>query len=298
MENVQRKPEWLRNMFVQQRSADARKSVEDVCRFMNSLKLNSVCKEAGCPNMGECYARKTATFMIMGSQCTRNCRFCNVLHGFPSPLDDQEPVRVAEAVVSLGLKHVVVTSVTRDDLPHGGAEHFAATTHAIRAAAPNVTIELLIPDLLGDEESLDMVLEANPDVLNHNMETVRSLYTQVRPQAEYDRSLHVLAYCKQRDEERLTKTGIMVGLGETEEQVHKTMDDIRGAGCDILTIGQYLRPSKEHLPVQEYVEPSQFEKYKKAGLEKGFAFVASAPLVRSSYHAEIAFCESRRKRID
>lgn len=298
MENIERKPEWLRTMFLQQRSAEARKNVEDMHQLMSNLKLNSVCKEASCPNMGECYTRRTATFMIMGSQCTRNCRFCNVVSGSQSSLDTQEPARVAKAVVRLGLKHVVVTSVTRDDLPHGGAEHFAATTHAIRVTAPNVTIELLIPDLLGNERSLDIVLEAEPDVLNHNMETVRSLYTQVRPQAEYDRSLQVLNYCKQRSDGRLTKTGIMVGLGETEEQVYEIMDDIRSVGCDILTIGQYLRPSREHLPVHEYVKPEQFKKYREIGIEKGFAFVASAPLVRSSYHAEVAFCESRRKQTD
>lgn len=297
MDNIQRKPEWIRTKLVQSHGCDAHKNARDMRQLMSNLNLNTVCKEANCPNMGECFAQRTATFMIMGSQCTRNCRFCNVTFGVPEPLDAREPEHVAEAVLSLELKHVVITSVTRDDLPHGGAEHFAATTRAIHTAAPDVTIELLIPDLQGNEKSLDIVLDAAPDVLNHNMETVRSLYGQVRPQAEYERSLHVLSYCKRRHQDRLTKTGIMVGLGETEEQVCHTMDDILATGCDILTIGQYLRPSKEHFPVSEYVTPEQFEKYRKVGLEKGFAFVASAPLVRSSYHAQAAFYESRKGHI-
>ncbi|MDO4719766.1 MAG: lipoyl synthase [Peptostreptococcaceae bacterium] len=293
--NMERKPEWLRSMFAQQRTAIAIENAREVRHLMNNLSLNTVCKEANCPNMGECYAKRTATFMIMGSQCTRNCRFCNVVHGLPEPLDRNEPENVALAVRNLNLKHVVITSVTRDDLPHGGAEHFAEVTRTVREMNPQVTIELLIPDLLGREESLDVVLESRPDILNHNMETVRSLYDTVRPQARYERSLHVLKYCKDSGGGILTKTGMMVGLGEKEEEVFQLMDDVLETGCDILTIGQYLRPSREHLPVVEYVRPEQFEKYRKIGLEKGFSFVASAPLVRSSYQAESAFGACREK---
>lgn len=226
--------------------------------------------------------------MIMGNQCTRNCRFCNVTHGSASALDPKEPENLAEAAASLGLKHVVITSVTRDDLPDGGAMHFAKTIAAVKSASPETTIEVLIPDMQGDESSLDTIIGAAPDVINHNMETVRDLYETVRPEANYERSLFVLSYCKQAAPKILTKTGIMVGLGETKEQVLGIMDDVLETGCDIFTIGQYLRPSKDHLPVAAYIKPEQFEEYKTIGEEKGFSFVASGPLVRSSYRAEEA----------
>lgn len=292
---MERKPEWLRAMFLHQSSHSARISASKVRHLMNNLHLNTVCKEANCPNMGECYAKQTATFMILGSQCTRNCGFCNVTCGKPDTVDPGEPDHVASAVKELGLKHVVITSVTRDDLPHGGAEHFARTTEAVRKVNPEVTIELLIPDLKGDRESLDIVLASSPHILNHNMETISRLYPTVRPQAKYDRSLEVLRYCKEKGGDILTKTGIMVGLGEEVAEVEALMDDVLAVGCDILTIGQYLRPSMKHLPVVEYVRPEQFDHYRKVGLEKGFSFVASSPLVRSSYQAEDAFSACRQK---
>lgn len=293
---MERKPEWLRAMFLHQSSHAARISASKVRHLMNDLHLNTVCKEANCPNLGECYAKQTATFMILGSQCTRNCGFCNVTCGKPDAVDPQEPDHVANAVKELGLKHVVITSVTRDDLPHGGAEHFARTTEAVRRENPKVTIELLIPDLKGDKESLDLVLASSPDILNHNMETVARLYPAVRPQARYERSLEVLRYCKEKGHGLLTKTGIMVGLGEEIPEVEKLMDDVLAVGCDILTIGQYLRPSMKHLPVVEYVHPDRFEHYRRVGLDKGFAFVASSPLVRSSYQAEDAFSACKQKK--
>jgi lipoic acid synthetase len=223
--------------------------------------------------------------MILGAACTRACRFCKVTHGEPLPLDRGEPQRVAEAVAALKLTHAVVTSVTRDDLPDGGAAHFAETIRAINAAAPETTVEVLIPDMRGDAGSLCTVLSAKPDVLAHNLDTVPALYGRVRPEADYGRSLGVLSFCKATAPDILTKTGIMLGLGETPEQVLALMDDALKAGCDILTIGQYLRPSKEHLEIVEYITPEQFEGYKAVGEKKGFAFVASAPLVRSSYRA-------------
>jgi lipoic acid synthetase len=285
---MQRKPSWLK---VEGNGAETMRTQN----MLGRLGLNTVCSAAGCPNLGECFRKGTATFMIMGDQCTRNCRFCKVTNGAVSPLDPDEPRRVAEAVVELGLTHVVVTSVTRDDLPDGGAAHFAGTIRAVRDAAPQTTIEVLIPDLQGDTGSLDVIIAAKPDVINHNIETVPPLYAAVRPEADYLRSLFVLSYCKKKAPDRFTKTGIMVGLGETEGQVLQTMDDILAAGCDILTIGQYLQPSKQHLEVREFVPPEQFERYKAIGEQKGFSFVASAPLVRSSYRASEALSAGVRK---
>lgn len=259
-----------------------------ISTLMEHLKLNTVCKEANCPNIGECYKRKTATFMIMGSQCSRNCRFCNIAHGQPQKVDPAEPQHLAEAVKKLGLKHVVITSVTRDDLEDGGAGHFADTIRVVRAENPGVTIEVLIPDFKGRKESLDKVIEVKPEVINHNVETVAALYKRVRPEADYRRSLQVLAYVKEKDPGILTKTGIMAGLGETEEEVFDLMDDVRAVGCDIFTIGQYLQPSPEHVPLKEYVSGQQFDRYKTEGEKRGFRFVASGPLVRSSYRAEEA----------
>lgn len=263
-------------------------AIDKISKLMEQLNLNTVCKEANCPNMGECYRRRTATFMIMGNLCSRNCRFCNVACGLPETLDQKEPMHIAEAVDRLGLKHVVITSVTRDDLPDGGAGHFTEVVRTVREKNPGITIEVLIPDFKGNTESLDKVISAKPEVINHNMETIRRLYGEVRPQADYQRSLEVLSYVKSKAPDILTKTGIMAGLGETEGEVFRLMDDVRAAECNILTIGQYLQPSPEHIAVKEHVSKEQFEAYKKAGMEKGFSFVASGVFVRSSYRAEEA----------
>lgn len=278
---VRKLPPWLKVSY-------NREAVNEVNEIMANLKLNTVCKEANCPNLGECFKKKTATFMILGSVCTRHCRFCNVTSGHAENVDPNEPMNLAEAVKKLGLKHVVITSVTRDDLEDGGASHFAKTILAVRDLNPNTTIEVLIPDFKGRHESLDTVINAKPNVINHNIETVESLYYRVRPEASYERSLEVLKYIKEKSPDIMTKTGIMVGLGETDEQVYKVMDDSLKVDCDIFTIGQYLRPSEKHIEMKEYVTPERFEEYKKAGQEKGFKFIASSPLVRSSYKAEEA----------
>lgn len=275
---MQRKPEWLKVRFNPS-------AVMDIAALMQGLNLNTVCKEANCPNLGECYLKHTATFMILGNVCTRNCRFCNVATGRPLPPNPTEPENVAKAAQKLGLRHVVVTCSTRDDLPDGGAEQFAKTVRAIRKVCPGVTVETLISDMKGDPKALDTVLAAHPDVLNHNVETVRELQKAVRPQASYERSLGVLRYCKEKAPSLLTKTGFMVGLGETEEQIDRLMDDVLRAGCDILTIGQYLQPSPQHHPLARYVTPDEFAYYKELALQKGFRHVASAPLARSSYKA-------------
>lgn len=276
-----RKPDWLRVRF----NSEETKEVEFM---MKELELNTVCKEANCPNLCECYKKRTATFMIMGSQCTRNCRFCNVNNGQPQQLDKNEPINVAKAVKELGLSHAVITSVTRDDLEDCGASHFAKTIKAVKELNPSTSIEVLIPDLKGIEENLDIVINANPKVINHNIETVKSLYDKVRPEAIYERSLNVLKYVKDKAPHILTKTGIMVGLGESDEEVYKVMDDALSMGCDIFTIGQYLRPSKNHIEIKEYVTPEKFEEYRLEGIKKGFKYIASSPLVRSSYKAEEA----------
>ena len=275
---MERKPEWLRVRYNQE-------AVSEVAQLLGQLKLNTVCKEASCPNLGECYRKHTATFMILGSQCTRNCRFCNVTPGHPLPPDPDEPENVAAAAKKLGLRHVVLTCPTRDDLPDGGAEQFAKTVRAIRAACPGVTVETLISDMKMDTAALDVVIEARPEVLNHNVETVQALQKAVRPQADYRRSLSVLSYCKEKAPSLLTKTGFMVGLGETEEQIGQLMDDVLAVGCDILTIGQYLQPTPEHYPLARYATPEDFARYKEMALAKGFRYVASAPLARSSYKA-------------
>ena len=275
---MERKPEWLRVRYNQE-------AVAEVAQLLGELRLNTVCKEANCPNLGECYRKHTATFMILGSQCTRNCRFCSVTPGHPQPPDPEEPENVAAAAKKLGLRHVVLTCPTRDDLPDGGAEQFAQTVRAIRRACPGATVETLISDMQMNTAALDAVIEARPEVLNHNVETVRTLQKAVRPQADYERSLAVLRYCKEKDAALLTKTGFMVGLGETEEQIGELMDDVLAAGCDILTIGQYLQPSPEHYPLDRYATPEDFARYKAMALDKGFRYVASAPLARSSYKA-------------
>ena len=275
---MERKPEWLRVRYNQQ-------AVSEVAELMRDLKLNTVCKEANCPNLGECYRKHTATFMILGSVCTRNCRFCNVATGRPLPPDPDEPDNVALAAKKLGLRHVVLTCSTRDDLADGGAEQFSKTVRAVRRECPGATVETLISDMKFNTDALDVVIASHPDVLNHNVETVKELQKAVRPQAGYERSLGVLRYCKEKDPSLLTKTGFMVGLGETEEQISVLMDDILATGCDILTIGQYLQPSPEHYPLARYATPEDFARYKELALSKGFRHVASAPLARSSYRA-------------
>lgn len=280
-----RKPEWLR---IPVRGGENLKTVKEL---LKRLHLNTVCVEANCPNRMECFSSKTATFMILGSICTRNCRFCDVKPGAPSAVEADEPDRIAEAVGELGLEHVVITSVTRDDLPDGGATHFAETVGAVRGVGGgtgekgSITIEVLIPDFKGDYSALSTVVDAQPDIINHNIETIPRLYEAVRPQAVYERSLELLRRVKEIDPSVYTKSGLMVGLGESPEEVERAMDDLRGVGCDFLTIGQYLPPSKDHYPLKEYIHPEQFDKYRRTGYAKGFSFVASAPFVRSSYKA-------------
>jgi lipoyl synthase len=257
--------------------------------ILGELKLHSVCQEACCPNIGECFSHHTATFMLMGDVCTRNCPYCAVAHGKVRPLDPDEPRRIAEAVARLGLHHVVVTSVDRDDLPDGGAAHFAATARAIKQALPATRVEVLVPDFQGALASVETVVASPVDIYNHNVETVPSLYRKARPGGQYRRSLDVLRHAKDgaRSLERnlLTKTGIMLGLGERRDELLEVMRDLREIECDILTLGQYLRPSREHLPVERYVTPEEFADLKRAGMELGFRHVESGPLVRSSYHA-------------
>ena len=277
-----KKPNWLRVQY-------NREAVEEVARLMKDLKLNTVCKEANCPNLGECYKKHTATFMVMGSACTRNCRFCNVSCAKPQPLDPDEPRHLAEVAKKLALRHVVVTQVTRDDLPDGGAAHMAAVVRAVHETCPGTTVEVLISDLKGSEDALRVVLDAKPEVLNHNVEMVSRLYHDVRPQARYERSLKVLSDSKKFAPNILTKTGFMLGLGETDDEVYALMDDIRATGCDILTISQYLQPTPQHWELQRYVTPEKFARLKDIAMEKGFKFVASSPLVRSSYRAAEAF---------
>ena len=278
-----RKPAWLK------RRLPAGETFNQVRELIEAGRLHTVCQEAKCPNIWECYSHSTATFLIMGERCTRNCRFCSVATGPPGPLDPQEPARVAEAVERMGLKYVVVTSVTRDDLPDGGAGHFAATLHEIRRRVPGAEIEVLIPDFQGDPAALETVLRARPDVLNHNIETVPRLYPRVRPQADYRRSLELLRRAGEIAPEIPTKSGLMLGLGERPEEIRQTLQDLRAVGGRILTLGQYLQPSPEHLPVEAYVPPDDFENWRTVALEMGFAEVASGPFVRSSYHAKESF---------
>ena len=248
--------------------------------------LHTVCQEAKCPNMWECFSQETATFLIMGPRCTRDCRFCAVEHGPLGPPDPEEPVRVAEAAHNMGLRYVVVTSVTRDDLPDGGAHFFAETIREIRKRKPDTLVEVLIPDFQGDQAALRTVLEARPDVLNHNLETVPRLYPLVRPQADYRRSLECLRQAGQYDPAIPTKSGLMLGLGESSKEVEKTLQDLVEVGCRMLTLGQYLQPSREHLPVRQFVHPERFEIWRDTALGMGFSQVASGPFVRSSYHAQ------------
>lgn len=254
--------------------------------LLSSLNLHTVCEEALCPNLGECFASGTATFMILGDTCTRSCGFCAVKHGSPDPPDPSEPERLASAVERLGLRHAVVTSVARDDLPDGGAAHFAAAVRCTRQIAPTCTVEVLIPDLQGSPDALAAVVAARPDVLNHNVETTRRLQQTVRPQADYDRSLWVLRHSKALEPAMTTKSGLMLGLGEEWNEVLETLADLREVSCEAITLGQYLRPSRQHLPIAKHYTPDEFARLGKIASDMGFRVVESAPLVRSSYHAE------------
>jgi len=286
-----RKPEWIRV-----RAPGSSVGYAQTNQIVREHKLATVCEEARCPNIGECWERKHATFMIMGETCTRACAFCNVRTGLPDALDADEPARVADAVAKLALQHVVVTSVDRDDLADGGAEHFARTIAAIRAASPTTTIEVLTPDFLRKDGALEVVVAAGPDVFNHNLETVPSKYLSVRPGARYFHSMRLLQRAKELDPKIFTKSGIMVGLGEERSEVLQLMDDLRSANVDFLTIGQYLQPTLKHHPVMRYVPPDEFRSYAEIGAAKGFLLVSSTPLTRSSHHAGADFAALKAAR--
>ena len=276
----QQKPRWLKKRL------PTGPAYENVKNLVGRDGLHTVCQEARCPNIWECFSRHTATFLIMGSHCTRNCRFCSVAHGPTGPPDPAEPSRVADAARQLALKYIVITSVTRDDLADGGAIFFAKTIGEIRRQIPAAMIEVLIPDFQGDPDALQTVLNARPDVLNHNIETVPRLYLRVRPQAQYERSLHLLERVHKHAPDLPTKSGLMLGLGESSAEIRSTLNDLADTGCSILTLGQYLQPSKEHLPVKRFVPPEEFEQWRQTAIEIGFSEVASGPFVRSSYHAK------------
>ena len=288
--SIARKPDWLRV------KAPGSPEYQATRRLMRELQLNTVCEEAACPNIGECWKQKHATVMILGSTCTRACTFCNVATGRPDLLDPHEPERVAESVGRLGLSHIVVTSVDRDDLDDGGAGQFAQTIMAIRTAAPDTTIEVLTPDFLRKEGALETVVAARPDVFNHNLETVPRLYAEVRPGARYFHSLRLLDQVKRIDPALFTKSGIMVGLGEDKTEMLQVMDDLRSAAVDFLTIGQYLQPTPKHHPIARFVTPEEFAGYQRLGLGKGFLLVSASPLTRSSYHAGEDFAQLRAAR--
>jgi lipoyl synthase len=287
---IQRKPDWIRV------KAPVSREYHETRKLIREHKLNTVCEEAACPNIGECWKQKHATVMILGSVCTRACTFCNVATGRPDLLDPHEPERVADALAGLGLAHVVVTSVDRDDLDDGGAEHFARTIRAIRARSPATTIEVLTPDFLKKDGAVERVVEARPDVYNHNLETVPRLYAGVRPGARYFQSLRLLDRVKALDPAMFTKSGIMVGLGEDRTEVLQVMDDLRSADVDFLTIGQYLQPTPKHHAIDRFVTPDEFASYRRNALGKGFLMVSSSPLTRSSYHAGDDFAALRAAR--
>jgi lipoic acid synthetase len=287
---VARKPDWIRV------KAPVSKGYLETLAIVRAHRLHTVCEEAGCPNIGECWEKKHATFMIMGDTCTRACAFCNVKTGLPGPLDAQEPSRVAQAVGKLALKHVVVTSVDRDDLADGGAAHFAAVIGAIRAACPQTTIEVLTPDFLRKDGAVEAVVEARPDVFNHNLETVPSKYLSVRPGARYFASIRLLQRVKELDPAMFTKSGMMLGLGEERNEVLQVMDDLRAADVDFLTIGQYLQPSRKHHAVERFVPPDEFKAYETVALAKGFLMVSASPLTRSSHHAGEDFARLKAAR--
>jgi lipoic acid synthetase len=287
---VAKKPDWIRV------KAPVSKGYLDTQKIVRDNALHTVCEEAGCPNIGECWEKKHATFMIMGDTCTRACAFCNVKTGLPAPLDPEEPVRVAEATGRLGLAHVVVTSVDRDDLDDGGAGHFAATIQAIRTRCPATTIEVLTPDFLRKDGAVEIVAAGKPDVFNHNLETVPSKYLTVRPGARYFASIRLLQRVKEIDPTMFTKSGIMVGLGEERNEVMQVMDDLRAAGVDFLTIGQYLQPTRKHHEVVRFVPPDEFKAYETIAYAKGFLMVSASPLTRSSHHAGEDFARLKAAR--
>lgn len=284
------KPDWIRVRAPQS------KEFHETYDLARTLKLNTVCEEAACPNIGECWKKKHATFMILGSVCTRACAFCNIKTGTPDKLDPHEPENLAKAIAKLGLEHAVITSVDRDDLDDGGANHFAACIKAIRAASPKTTIEILTPDFMRKDGALEIVVAAKPDVYNHNIETVPSLYQRVRPGARYFHSLNLLHRVKEIDPTMFTKSGVMVGLGETKQEVVQVMDDFRSANVDFMTIGQYLQPTPEHAPIDRFVTPEEFKYYERMAKAKGFLMVSSSPLTRSSYHAGDDFEKLRAER--
>ena len=291
---IQRKPDWIRV------KAPVSREYQETRQLMRRLNLNTVCEEAACPNIGECWAKKHATVMILGNVCTRACAFCNVATGRPDKLDPHEPEHVAEAVGKLGLAHVVITSVDRDDLDDGGAGHFARVIRAIRASAPATTIEVLTPDFLRKDGAIETVVDAGPDVFNHNLETVPRLYPEVRPGARYFASLRLLDRVKELNPQMFTKSGLMVGLGENKEEIHQVMDDLRAADVDFLTIGQYLQPTPKHHAVMSFVTPDEFGAYRTMATGKGFLLVSASPLTRSSHHAGEDFerlREARRARL-
>jgi lipoic acid synthetase len=285
-----RKPPWIRVR------APTSAGYHDTRRLMRAKRLHTVCEEAACPNIGECWTQGHATVMILGEVCTRACAFCNVRTGRPRPVDPDEPRHLAEALRELGLKHIVITSVDRDDLPDGGAFQFVRCIEAIRSTSPATTIEILTPDFLRKSGAVEAIVDAGPDVYNHNLETVPRLYRTVRPGARYYHSLRLLDRVKERDPSRFTKSGIMVGLGEEKREVYQVMDDLRSAGVDFLTIGQYLQPTPRHHPVERYVPPAEFEDYARMARARGFLMVAASPLTRSSYHAGDDFERLRRAR--
>jgi len=287
---VLKKPEWIRV------KAPVSRGYSETRDIVRSNKLVTVCEEAGCPNIGECWEKKHATFMIMGEICTRACAFCNVSTGIPTALDPNEPENVAKAVKQMGLMHVVITSVDRDDLADGGAQHFAEVIQAIREATPATTIEILTPDFLRKEGALEVVVKARPDVFNHNLETVPSRYLKVRPGARYFHSIRLLQRVKELDPTIFTKSGIMVGLGEERNEILQLMDDLRSADVDFMTIGQYLQPTRKHHPVIRFVTPDEFKSFETIGRTKGFLLVASSPLTRSSHHAGADFAKLRAAR--
>jgi len=287
---VLRKPEWLRV------KAPGSEGYNQTRKIVKDNGLVTVCEEAACPNIGECWSHKHATMMIMGDTCTRACAFCNVKTGLPGPLDTTEPERVGLAVQQMGLSHVVITSVDRDDLVDGGGEHFAKVVRAIRAAAPATTIEILTPDFLRKDGAAEQVIDARPDVFNHNLETVPRLYLKIRPGARYYHSLRLLERVKERDPSQFTKSGLMVGLGETKEEVMQVMDDMRSASIDFITIGQYLQPTRRHAPIDRYVEPAEFKAYEAIARAKGFLMVSASPLTRSSHHAGEDFARLKAAR--
>jgi lipoic acid synthetase len=286
-----RKPDWIRVRM------PGSPVYNETRAIVKEHGLVTVCEEAGCPNIGECWSKKHATMMIMGDTCTRACAFCNVRTGLPTPLDPGEPAAVAAAVAKLGLNHVVITSVDRDDLPDGGARHFADVIEAIRRATPATTIEILTPDFLRKDGALEIVVAAKPDVFNHNLETVPSLYLSIRPGARYFHSLRLLQRVKELDPAMFTKSGIMVGLGETREEVLQVMDDMRSADIDFLTIGQYLQPTRKHAAIDRFVTPDEFQSYERFALAKGFRLVSASPLTRSSHHAGEDFARLKAARI-